>query len=1129
MIGIERQKGVALLFALGILSLILVMGLAFLGNSLISQKIAFNSQEASSAKLAARNAVDRALAHLTLFNLMQARDQATYYASDASSVFSRLNSDPLTLNGTSQTAGSDAAAISQDMLASVTSYDSKMTVEKKYDTPWYDGASSAAKWIYVHRNGVESNGATTTNTNNPIIARYAYQVLPQTSQSRLSLFGVTSGVTGIAGITPAASNPRIPHTHRWGIDIDELVIPGLNNMFMTYWGTGANYALTPQYEFDNFTNLLAGSSSPNPFQGNSRDIENRKRWLRNIFVEGKGRVAREMYKAGFDWYPRFNLSGRTGGTDVWYSRFLRNGEADSVLNSLKNSATVLDRLTIAPANNAVHKFDDSKVRDSDYVNQSGHTGIGLPFLRSIGDDTQKGAFSNVEYLRKQIAANLNDYCDADYIPTSDVESSKWNEAATVTGTQTPPNYTGNEQTPYINEVGFGFKIGNAKFTANGGEYKFSADVESEVLVELINIYKSFAKKKDGTSLTAQDLSFYGVLKELSIGLDVSLKADVTFFENKDGVETKIGETKAISVPYSESVEAHKLIESATLKVESGANGFTGDGPYWVKNIPLASGGTSTKTIEIDLTNRVKEAFGNAELNGKTVSKVTVALSEVAVKLESVKFNFGNFALTAPGWEAGSSAVGIDFVCVENIAGSVRSVKPAVELFNGSETDFNTKLGGTTNALIVYSGGMEARDPRQNLNAKFNPSTAVANCTNDWVNVKEPSFEISSGPVQTLSESLKWDDVSTRISSGKINSVSNPADPKADSADDASKLSNIDVETATDPAWKGNTAGQHISTAVIRNAPMRSPWELGFIHRGVPFQTINLKKAGGIDGGATLDDFAHEAGNFENWTESRGTKYENGDAGILDQIKMTEFNKSYGKVDMSSLRVANAPAWWVSASEGGSVVPITDLNRNVFKSLFENMRSQTPAQFLEESENLETVPAAPAPPAVSAWLGTALSPNPVGDDFNMENIPAGVLRSKVFNKEEMKNIFVSGSNDAAQEERIGKTVNLLEGESYSVPNVFKIVVVAQTIRDLTGDIGRVNNSGDVVLASTADGLGKEALLGRFDARIGANPDASIYYDEILSECRMLVTVEKIHYMEGNAPRARLRVKQIEYLD
>ena len=86
------QRGVALLFALGVLSLLLVMGVAFLGNALISQKIAVNSQEASSAKSLARTAVDRALAHLTLFQLIQSREINNSYASDASSVFSRMTS-----------------------------------------------------------------------------------------------------------------------------------------------------------------------------------------------------------------------------------------------------------------------------------------------------------------------------------------------------------------------------------------------------------------------------------------------------------------------------------------------------------------------------------------------------------------------------------------------------------------------------------------------------------------------------------------------------------------------------------------------------------------------------------------------------------------------------------------------------------------------------------------------------------------------------------------------------------------------------------------------------------------------------------------------------------------------------
>ena len=119
------------------------------------------------------------------------------------------------------------------------------------------------------------------------------------------------------------------------------------------------------------------------------------------------------------------------------------------------------------------------------------------------------------------------------------------------------------------------------------------------------------------------------------------------------------------------------------------------------------------------------------------------------------------------------------------------------------------------------------------------------------------------------------------------------------------------------------------------------------------------------------------------------------------------------------------------------------------------------------------------------------------------------------------------NDAAKEELIGKTVNLTEGRSASVPNVFKIVIAAQMIKDLEGNIGRKDFDDNLVMAR--DKLGKEAAIGSFDAVIDTDPDKSIYFDEIWATSRMLVTVEKIHYMDGNVPRARLRVKQIEYLD
>ena len=104
---------------------------------------------------------------------------------------------------------------------------------------------------------------------------------------------------------------------------------------------------------------------------------------------------------------------------------------------------------------------------------------------------------------------------------------------------------------------------------------------------------------------------------------------------------------------------------------------------------------------------------------------------------------------------------------------------------------------------------------------------------------------------------------------------------------------------------------------------------------------------------------------------------------------------------------------------------------------------------------------------------------------------------------MNGLFVSGANDAAQEEIVGKTFNLIESKGYpELPRMFRVVIVAQAVGDGTGP-------------------------GTFAAAD----------DGILSECRMLVTVERVSYIEKKLegseekeyPRVRLRIRQIEYLD
>lgn len=50
------QRGIALLFALGMLSLLLILGLAFVTNALVAQKVAQNNSSRSQAKMLAQSA-----------------------------------------------------------------------------------------------------------------------------------------------------------------------------------------------------------------------------------------------------------------------------------------------------------------------------------------------------------------------------------------------------------------------------------------------------------------------------------------------------------------------------------------------------------------------------------------------------------------------------------------------------------------------------------------------------------------------------------------------------------------------------------------------------------------------------------------------------------------------------------------------------------------------------------------------------------------------------------------------------------------------------------------------------------------------------------------------------------------
>ena len=577
--NVNHQRGVALLFALGILALILVGGLAFLGDVLISQKVVLNHGEFASTRFLARSAAERAVAHLTMFNVIQANEHAQFYATDASSVYSRFSASAITAVGENSKAGTDEGAVSQDQLESGSAANQKKGLSrsklnvglKKFGNErlsWYSGSDTLARWIYVHQDGKESNGAGKDSSNNsvtaPVVGRYAYQVLPASSTSRISLYAVTRGSFanqhGSLGNTPAGTKVKPAKLYRWGIDVDELLI---NDNLFSMWGNASGTGPVAsdtgdlsQREFDTFFNIHSGNGSPlyladDATDAKRREIEFQMRWVKSIFTEGMGRVIREAYPGNSaipynglrTWYPRFNLGdfkpyfSANEKDGIWYSRFrgsVNNDTADKEktdIENLKNGKeiggtgkSVLDYLA---GNTALASlpYMDGYVKDRDYSSP-----VGLPFLRRIGHNEQKGSFSTIANLRKQIAANLNDYCDADSIPTSDKPADTWGSLVDTTDVNALPSYTGNEKTPYINEIGFEFKLDNSTLKIDNGNCIFTHNLKAKIISELIGVYNG---------LQISNAELYGKLHSLKVTLSVEIKgkANVSYVSGNPATST----------------------------------------------------------------------------------------------------------------------------------------------------------------------------------------------------------------------------------------------------------------------------------------------------------------------------------------------------------------------------------------------------------------------------------------------------------------------------------------------------------------------------------------------------------------------------------------------------------------
>ena len=1145
------EEGMALLFALGFLALLLILGLGFVTTSLLSQKIAANNSSRAQARMLARSAAARAMLDVMLYN-----DQAILNGTAVENYDAIYSYDKVDYNDN----GTTGTGALNDQLRAGTAVDAdgNPKIPSKLKYLWYDrdlmGKNCKANWIYFYDSPEKENGASVVGRR--IVGRVAFQVLPR-QEGRLSLYAVTGG-------SKIDNDYRaFPHTYRWGRDIAELDLT--NTAALPNWYDGsANPALTTgtvPFKYRTLYNLYHSFFPYGDSETDQTALKNKKRWIEYWFAEGRNTILGEAFPvlegtgatSKTRYYNRFNISDyyyedakrNASGSDNWYDRF-----KTSVDGNKKNTAAALEAL----AGEAV-AYNDAQTEDAK-LDPSG-----LPFLKRIGND--KWSFETLEALRKQIAANFNDYCDADSIPTSNVPAANWD----IDDVTKRPDYTGNERTLYINEVGVQIaKVGVHYNSADRG-IGIKDDIDIKALVELINMYDNSDADKSGL-LDPANLKVKFKLEELSF--KIALYGKYTGRITYTGSDNK---TKTVTVNDSNAIEVNKDYGDDKFRAEVKCTGAavdisgTGTGNAEGKFSTLQNGySVGRATVTAAVTNPDGSDFNDAVME-KARELAKNANGGIAPDPNTVKFAVRNvvagyeikldenskirlspmmLATNKPVTVDGStvpSGTGLDFVRFDRVEAMTLSGSDL-----GRETGMRISSADAVKNKTYFIGGIEAKDPRQNLNPRKSDSSDVKS---DWKIA--PKFRTAAAVaaadsgvptmIPTKVSTAGYDyEVDISKACGKLNSDANPSGRDTEDVGDK--------ETATDPAWLGtgqadseHPVAQHVSTAYIRNAPMVSPWEIGLIHRGREWQTLRLTRAGGFGNNVKIL-LADIQSNYPDWT-GEGTKYENGDGAILEFVKVGTGCRCMGKIPLDKLRtgvIASGNADWNGVDAA--------YNKDIIKMLFHGIRAgQTMKQFYAETKfNGASVQGGEA-------IDTGNSSfNGVPDEFvaAVDSIHNNAseefkLRSQFLNSKygDKDNDFTFGvadtNNDAGREEIIGKTINLLTVGATAPPNVFRVIVVAQTINDV-GGIGADVPITKIHKEDNGDGYkikskGLMCQIGRFDfiSDKSATPnwENNTYYDEITGEVKALVTIERIpatNYLgEKNTDCGRLVVTGIEFIE
>lgn len=458
------EKGVALLFSLGILGLMTVLALTFASVSVTNQTIAKNFSNTLSARILADSIIDRVKFAAGVYNSSTA--DKVVGPGNFKCFFSKAPDSDTNNTGTFDwiwklgLTGKNMERALYDMETALESHGGSMTYNPT-DNP---------TWQYVHKDSSDSTS--------DIIGRFAFVVvgadLPLIDFNTLLL--KEDGSSNISG-----------EYKRFGMSLEELnpanLVTAIDEPTININNTGAVTAIGNDNK-KRFTQL-------NELYTYLTDTtEELKRKQADIIVNKFVNVNNVKYPeafvvkngASYDKYHRFDVSKINSTT---YSSFdARKALVDEMLGGTS-------------------KIYTWAASDTDSNPQ-------LPWLANMSDTeggyAAAGSLTAEKVKAAQIAANIVDFFTEGINVTSDKEPSSWS----VTGDS--PIYTGLKKTPYICSVAVRTTITVTQTKTDPDSdgnvtHTFQITVSADPQVEIINMFNDLETKNISVELSIADFSF----------------------------------------------------------------------------------------------------------------------------------------------------------------------------------------------------------------------------------------------------------------------------------------------------------------------------------------------------------------------------------------------------------------------------------------------------------------------------------------------------------------------------------------------------------------------------------------------------------------------------------------------